>query len=222
MGIITGYISSLCLLFLVAKFMARKSKNHEINHFLGKIHKPVSCIFLLSCMIHFILVIPVLQSRSVLLTGSGVIAIGVAILLVILCHTIKDRQNKIVWHRMLSAVLLATVIFHVTTYFIDLTEYKDNINEIEIAEIDLSKISDGIYRGDYDAGYIYAKVQVTIKKGKITNIEILEHRNERGQKAESIIETMINEQKVNVDAVSGATNSSLVIKKACENALCQQ
>ena len=58
-------------------------------------------------------------------------------------------------------------------------------------------------------------------KGQITDIEILEHRNERGQKAESIIDKIVDEQKLNVDAITSATNSSLVIKKACENALRQ-
>ena len=55
--------------------------------------------------------------------------------------------------------------------------------------------------------------------GKISDIEIWEHRNERGGKAESIIEDILEEQRIDVDAVTGATNSSLVIEKACENAL---
>lgn len=37
--------------------------------------------------------------------------------------------------------------------------------------------------------------------------------------AETIIDKIIDEQKIDVDAVSGATNSSTVIKKAVENAL---
>lgn len=68
-------------------------------------------------------------------------------------------------------------------------------------------------------GYIYAKVQVIIKDGKISEIEILEHRNERGQGAEGISEKIIEQQRIDADTVTGATNSSLVIEKACENAL---
>lgn len=52
----------------------------------------------------------------------------------------------------------------------------------------------------------------------IIGVDILEHNNERGAKAEAIKEQIVKEQKINVDAISGATNSSKVIKKACENA----
>ena len=67
--------------------------------------------------------------------------------------------------------------------------------------------------------FIYAKVEVTVQNGEITNINILEHRHERGKTAEVIADSMVDEQKIDVDAISGATNSSTVIKKAVENAL---
>ena len=67
--------------------------------------------------------------------------------------------------------------------------------------------------------FIYAKVEVTVQNGKITNINILEHRHERGKTAEVIADSIVDEQKIDVDAISGATNSSTVIKKAVENAL---
>lgn len=86
-------------------------------------------------------------------------------------------------------------------------------------EISISDVSDGVYIGDYDVNFIYAKVEVAVQNGKITNIDILEHKNARGQPAESVADKMIAEQKIDVDAVSGATNSSIVIKKAVEHAL---
>lgn len=86
-------------------------------------------------------------------------------------------------------------------------------------EINISDISDGVSIGEYDVKFIYAKVEITIQNGEITTINLLEHRHERGKPAESIIHKMIDEQKVDVDAISGATNSSIVIKKAVEIAL---
>ncbi|MGN0482574.1 MAG: FMN-binding protein [Lachnospiraceae bacterium] len=79
--------------------------------------------------------------------------------------------------------------------------------------------SDGIYEGDCDVGYIYAKVAVEIQKNKIRSIRILEHRNERGKPAEQMADAVKEKQRLDVDAVSGATNSSKVIKKAIENAV---
>lgn len=85
-------------------------------------------------------------------------------------------------------------------------------------EVDLSEIPDGVYTGESDVGYIYAKVRLSVKNGKIEKAELLEHRNERGSAAENILDSIISNQRINVDVVSGATNSSQVIKKACENA----
>ena len=42
--------------------------------------------------------------------------------------------------------------------------------------------------------------------------------NGRGKPAEIVADRIIQEQRIDVDAVSGATNSSVVIKKAVENA----
>jgi uncharacterized protein with FMN-binding domain len=123
------------------------------------------------------------------------------------------------WHRVMTLLLLTAVICHIITYYIDFAAYKNNIKGIEITEVNFSTIPDGKYVGDFDAGYIYAKVQVTVQDGNITDIELLKHKNERGQKAESIIGRIKSEQRLDVDAVSGATNSSRGIKKAIDNAL---
>ena len=56
----------------------------------------------------------------------------------------------------------------------------------------------------------------------LQNIRILEHKNGRGQAAEAIVDQMLAEQRVDVDAVSGATNSSKVLQKAVEQALRQE
>lgn len=46
------------------------------------------------------------------------------------------------------------------------------------------------------------------------NIDILEHKNERGKPGEAVINEIVDEQKLDVDTISGATNSSKVIKKS--------
>ena len=104
-------------------------------------------------------------------------------------------------------------------YLKNVADYKRAIGETAFDEIDIADVSDGIYIGEYDVNFIYAKVEVTVEDGEIVSINILEHRHERGKAAEKVIEKIIEEQKIDVDAVSGATNSSTVIKKAVENAL---
>ena len=104
-------------------------------------------------------------------------------------------------------------------YLKSVTDYKQAVKETTFEEINISDISDGVYIGEYDVNFIYAKVEVTVQNGEITNINILEHRYERGKAAEVITDSIVDEQKIDVDAISGATNSSAVIKKAVENAL---
>ena len=104
-------------------------------------------------------------------------------------------------------------------YLKSVADYKQAVRETTFEDINISDIPDGVYVGEYDVDFIYAKVEVTVQNGEITNINILEHRHERGKTAEVITDSIIDEQKIDVDAISGATNSSTVIKKAVENAL---
>ena len=104
-------------------------------------------------------------------------------------------------------------------YLKSVADYRQAVRETTFEDINISDIPDGVYVGEYDVDFIYAKVEVTVQNGEITNINILEHRNERGKTAEVITDSIVDEQKIDVDAISGATNSSTVIKKAVENAL---
>ena len=104
-------------------------------------------------------------------------------------------------------------------YLKSVADYKKAVKETTFEDINISDIPDGVYVGEYDVNFIYAEVEVTVQNGEITNINILEHRHERGKTAEVIADSMVDEQKIDVDAISGATNSSIVIKKAVENAL---
>ena len=61
-----------------------------------------------------------------------------------------------------------------------------------------------------------------LKNGKITNIEIKDHMTGLGKNGEKIIDQIINKQSLDVDAISGATQSSVTITKAVENALTQE
>lgn len=115
-------------------------------------------------------------------------------------------------------LLLASVV-SASVYLKSVADYKKAVAETNIGEIDISGIPDGVYAGEYDVNFIYVKVEVTVQSGEMTNITLLEHKQERGKAAEAIVQDMIAEQKIDVDAVSGATNSSIVIKKAVENAL---
>lgn len=129
----------------------------------------------------------------------------------------RISKKKIISFIILLLLLIGLICGAV--YLKKVADYKRAVVETTIGEIDIADVSDGIYIGEYDVNFIYAKVEVTVEDGEIVSINILEHRHERGKAAETVIEKIMEEQKIDVDAISGATNSSTVIKKAVENAL---
>lgn len=91
--------------------------------------------------------------------------------------------------------------------------------EINVGEVQLQNVADGSYNGAYSAGLVSASVTVNVKDKKIQGIVINKHENGLGKKAETIVEDIIDKQSLNINAVSGATLSSNVIRKAVEQAL---
>lgn len=104
-------------------------------------------------------------------------------------------------------------------YLTSVRNYQREVRALKIDNIDLSKISDGEYVGSCNVDFISTKVVVTVKDHKIENINIMEHKNGKGKPAEIITDKVVEAQSLQVDTVSGATNSSKVILKAIENAL---
>ncbi len=115
------------------------------------------------------------------------------------------------------AIILGAIVGGV--YLIQLNVYKAAIANMTYSNVNISAVPDGSYIGTCDVGFIYAKVEVTVENGAVAHIDLLEHRNERGENAEGIENDIVEQQKVDVDEISGATNSSKVIKKAVDNAL---
>lgn len=191
-----------------------------MNRFLGKIHKPVSYIFIGLTLVHLFLTLPLLRTRSVSVFISGFFMLGLGLLILLLCLIQKNGKTKMLWHHILSLGIFLAVLVHIASYAIDFNAYLTDLGNIEIHDVDLSQIADGTYEGEQDIGYIYARVAVTVKDHKITDVKLLAHDHEHGIRAEEQIPAkIIADQTVNTDAISGATNSSKVIMKACENAL---
>jgi len=95
----------------------------------------------------------------------------------------------------------------------------DRLADLAINDVDLAKVSDGVYTGSYKAFPVAATVKVTVSDHVITGIELVEHSNGQGASAEIIPDKVVEAQTLQVDAVSGATYSSKVILKAIEAAL---
>lgn len=116
--------------------------------------------------------------------------------------------------------LLAFIIIFGIAMFFSLKGNMKDINNLVVENIDFTTIDDGVYQGEYYyQDEIGATLRVTVLNGEVTAIEIVEHLYGTGKDAELIIDDVITEQSLQVDTITGATSSSILMLKAIENAL---
>lgn len=120
-----------------------------------------------------------------------------------------------------SCLVLAIGLVAGGIFLKSISDYKKKVASITFSNIDITRVKDGTYVGECDTGVVNATVQVTIQDHQLTEIKLLEHNNGKGAPAEVILDQMVEKQTTQIDAVSGATSSSIVLRKAVENALSQ-
>ena len=113
---------------------------------------------------------------------------------------------------MIAGILIAGVLV------LFCKEYSE-VKKLDKTSVSISEIRDGVYEGACETTLVKVRVKVTVKDGMIEDVEMLEHQCGKGTPAKSITEDIINRNDIEVDAVSGATVSSEVIKNAVRNAL---
>ena len=94
---------------------------------------------------------------------------------------------------------------------------------LNIPDVELSTIPDGVYRGTYDCERFKNTLQVTVHDCVITAISIV--RDVKFAKAEvsdAIFSRVLQHQSLEVDAVSGSTVTSKAYLKSIELALNNQ
>lgn len=118
-----------------------------------------------------------------------------------------------------SAVAVIIAVFLISRGSAELREYRKIISSMEINDVVLSQVPDGVYSGSSDAVLVSAEVKVTVKDHKIIDVELVRHDHGRGEAAEVIPQKILDAQSLDVEMVTGATSSCKVILKAAENAL---
>ncbi|MDA3847082.1 MAG: FMN-binding protein [Vallitaleaceae bacterium] len=117
----------------------------------------------------------------------------------------------------LLVVIAVGVKFYISNMF---DEYDAYMETVHIETLSLDDIEDGTYLGESDAGgIIRVKVSVEVKNHTIEAINLIQHDNGRGDSADVIIGDIVEAQSLQVDTITGATNSSLIILEAVQNAL---
>ena len=206
-------------MILLLKYVARKKKWQKLNQLLRKAHIPCAIVIGIVIILHLLVTYKVWPARQMALIGSGIVTASV-IFMMGLTYLFRKRLNGMwmKYHRWGAVLCILLIICHIGFYLMSYSTYVKKIAGVALSGVDLSHIPDGTYIGSCDVGYISAKVEVIVKEKKIEKVTLLEHVNERGKRAEGIVDKIVEQQSTQVDSVTGASNSSVVIKKAVENA----
>jgi uncharacterized protein with FMN-binding domain len=94
------------------------------------------------------------------------------------------------------------------------------IKKISISDVDLTKINDGVYEGQFHKGRWTYDARVSVKDHKIVEVANTNKRTGMLKDLNAKIEKEImTRQSPRIDVVSGATVNTRAFQKAVENAL---
>ncbi len=218
---IWGIITAAAFILSAMKFITARSGNKKADHAAMIIHRYSASLLIIVTVVHIVTVWKLREQRPAAMVMTGIV-MSCAVLATLLSHMFAKRLGKswLVIHRAATLVIAVGLVVHIVLGITSMADYKKKIAQLpERYDVDIPAEADGTYTGEYNAGYVEAYVSVTVKDGKLKNVDLLRHRTERGKPAEIITQRMIAEQDINVDAVSGATCSSKVIKEAVYRAL---
>ena len=119
----------------------------------------------------------------------------------------------------IGAVVLVLALFIGGLYFFASLKQDSQLEALDVSDVDMQAVEDGSYTGASETDLVKVTVEVIVADHKITNIKIVKHDNGKGAPAEAIVKDMITKNRCDVDTVTGATGSSVVIKSAVHNAL---
>jgi uncharacterized protein with FMN-binding domain len=118
------------------------------------------------------------------------------------------------------AIVLIIVAVILVIIFIFASAGLKKVGKLNIGKIDLSKLADGVYTGEFK-GYRWSnQVEVTVKNHQIAGIKIIKDIVfGSGDISKKIFDQIIQKQSLQIDTVSSATVTNKAYLKAIENAL---
>ncbi|MBY2478876.1 FMN-binding protein [Clostridioides difficile] len=128
----------------------------------------------------------------------------------------NETNKKKIFKRVFKISIILFLIF-ICIIILIITNLKPE--KLVVKNINPASVKNGTYTGSADNKLVKATVSVKVNNGKIENIKILEHDTLLGKPAEKIIKSVVEQQSLEVDAITSATYSSDTIRKAIENAL---
>jgi uncharacterized protein with FMN-binding domain len=118
-----------------------------------------------------------------------------------------------------GAIVLVIVVV-VAGVIIWLTSGLSKYENMTVRSVDLSRVTDGTYTGNFDGGRWTNTVRVKVKNHRITDIKIIKDvKFKSPDKAEELFRRVKSAQSLKVDAVTGATVTGKAYLQSIANAL---
>lgn len=120
-----------------------------------------------------------------------------------------------------ASVLGILIIGGIIFFKITIKKMNEEIDRefANIPQIDVASIPDGVYSAQWGRFVVKADLDVVVSGGRIEKINMKKMESGKGYEGLETIDRIISGQKVNVDAVTGATYSSKVIMITTAKAL---
>ncbi len=133
------------------------------------------------------------------------------------------RKGKIRMLIIIPVILVSVVAMGLGGAFIFTSGERREGTNLPITNVDFKQLNDGTYSGEYEGGmhkWRANEVQVTVSSGKVTDIKLLQHKENRPPEfTDALYNRVIQSQSLQVDTISGATITSKAYLKSVENAL---
>jgi uncharacterized protein with FMN-binding domain len=130
----------------------------------------------------------------------------------------NEHKGRRGWKVLLIVLAAIAVIFG--GFFTFMLAGKEATINLSLENVVLNSIPDGVYEGSYDGTRWSNTVDVTVKNHKITEIEVVKPQVFiQPETADALKQSVLANQRVDVDGVSGATADSKAYLKAVEQAL---
>ncbi|MHB8075615.1 hypothetical protein [Desulfosporosinus fructosivorans] len=105
---------AICAFFIVvAKFVTKRVGIQSVDRWLMNIHKPAGCVLFVAGLIHMVFSFHVVSTTPIIGYVLGFICMFAIIALIATCVLRRKLgEHWLVWHRIMTAIAITTVILH--------------------------------------------------------------------------------------------------------------
>lgn len=242
------FISLLLISKFITKRLGKKGILKMLDHFLRKTHIFLGIILIIVGLVHGLNSSEEVLSLNL---GTVLWIVSIILgLNFMLRKKLGQKKSWIFYHRILTVAFIVLTVIHVIDVggiriidelsrekevIVETTPPSDNTSEevkteasvVEEANKGIQgvKLKDGTYTGVADAYGPGLTVSVSVKDNEVTEIIVVSHNEDKPKIYERALSTIpgliISSQSLEVEAVAGATFTSVGIMNAVNNALAQ-